>query len=211
MAIQHASIPDADKHEPKGAFEASKGEVYIADGAGSGSWGKLFNLVDSIEVSGTGGGGSSQYELTGLDDYETAVLVISYAKGGTNGWIKLRIDDNGTFRTTGYRGGGIAKDSTADNFADGFPLSYDYDNSRDFLAGVFWLNNLNGGAGGPFCSGTAFNSAQNFIVSRGGGASVNVMSCGRNVNASNVTKVRLVFPAATSSGASMYIHLYGIR
>ena len=38
MTIQHASIPDAQLHEPKGVASANAQEVYSADGAGSGSW-----------------------------------------------------------------------------------------------------------------------------------------------------------------------------
>ena len=36
--IQHASIPEAQLHEPKGVSIAPAGSVYVADGAGSGSW-----------------------------------------------------------------------------------------------------------------------------------------------------------------------------
>ncbi len=39
MTVQHASLTaDADLHEPKGANGASSGEVFVADGAGSGSF-----------------------------------------------------------------------------------------------------------------------------------------------------------------------------
>jgi len=38
MAIQHADITDPDIHEPKGVATASLGQIYIADGAGSGTW-----------------------------------------------------------------------------------------------------------------------------------------------------------------------------
>lgn len=38
MTIQHASIPDAQLHEPKGVATAASGTAYIANGAGSGSW-----------------------------------------------------------------------------------------------------------------------------------------------------------------------------
>ena len=37
-SIQHASIPDAQLHEPKGVAGAASGKVYLADGAGSGVW-----------------------------------------------------------------------------------------------------------------------------------------------------------------------------
>ena len=39
--IEHKELPDELLHEPKGASTASAGEVYIADGAGSGSFSKL--------------------------------------------------------------------------------------------------------------------------------------------------------------------------
>lgn len=38
MAIEHANIADAYRHEPKGASTASSGTVYVSDGSGSGSW-----------------------------------------------------------------------------------------------------------------------------------------------------------------------------
>ena len=38
MTIQHTDIPNAGIHEPKGASSALIGQVYIADGAGSGAW-----------------------------------------------------------------------------------------------------------------------------------------------------------------------------
>jgi hypothetical protein len=41
MATEHDSITDPEIHEPKGASTASANEVYIADGAGSGSWNKI--------------------------------------------------------------------------------------------------------------------------------------------------------------------------
>lgn len=38
MAVQHSAITDPDIHEPKGVAAASLGQVYVADGAGSGDW-----------------------------------------------------------------------------------------------------------------------------------------------------------------------------
>lgn len=37
-SIQHSALTGAELHEPKGADAASAGEVYVADGAGSGVW-----------------------------------------------------------------------------------------------------------------------------------------------------------------------------
>lgn len=51
MAIQHSAISDPEVHEPKGASTASAGEVYIADGAGSGDW-ELPSVTQYFTVSG---------------------------------------------------------------------------------------------------------------------------------------------------------------
>lgn len=38
MAIEHVDIPDGERHEPKGVSAASSGQVYVANGAASGTW-----------------------------------------------------------------------------------------------------------------------------------------------------------------------------
>lgn len=38
MAVEHVNITDPEIHEPKGVAAASVGQVYVADGAASGSW-----------------------------------------------------------------------------------------------------------------------------------------------------------------------------
>jgi hypothetical protein len=38
MAVQHSTITDPNIHEPKGVSSAAAGKVYVANGAGSGSW-----------------------------------------------------------------------------------------------------------------------------------------------------------------------------
>lgn len=43
MAIQHADLTGAQVHEPKDIDTASLGEVYVADGSGSGNWVALNN------------------------------------------------------------------------------------------------------------------------------------------------------------------------
>jgi Phage Tail Collar Domain. len=39
--VSHASLTGSELHEPKGADSASLGTVYVADGAGSGSWASI--------------------------------------------------------------------------------------------------------------------------------------------------------------------------
>jgi hypothetical protein len=47
--VAHASLTGANLHEPKGAASASADTVYVADGAGSGSWVK----IDSANLDAT--------------------------------------------------------------------------------------------------------------------------------------------------------------
>jgi hypothetical protein len=47
--IEHSQIPSEHCHEPKGAPEAKSGYVYVADGAGSGSFMKL--PLSSLDTS----------------------------------------------------------------------------------------------------------------------------------------------------------------
>lgn len=55
MTVQHRELTGADLHEPKGVATASSGEVYVADGAGSGNWeSKLtgINNLNSFDMNG---------------------------------------------------------------------------------------------------------------------------------------------------------------
>lgn len=54
MAVQHNVITDPNIHEPKGASTASAGQVYVADGAGSGNW-RTPGGGDYAEIYITGG------------------------------------------------------------------------------------------------------------------------------------------------------------
>ena len=77
MAIEHVNIADPEIHEPKGASTASNKQVYLADGAGSGSWDHLhggwgnyddnaaeqtFNTTAAkLSVNGSGSESNSSY------------------------------------------------------------------------------------------------------------------------------------------------------
>ena len=44
--VQHKNLTGSDLHEPKGVAAANAGEVYVADGAGSGAW--VTKAVDNV-------------------------------------------------------------------------------------------------------------------------------------------------------------------
>src|SRR6187402_1454206 len=56
MAVEHKDLTGAQLHEPKGADTASSGQVYIANGSGSGAWtsknGDLLN-ANTYSLRGT--------------------------------------------------------------------------------------------------------------------------------------------------------------
>lgn len=43
--VQHSALTGSEIHEPKGADTANSGEVYVANGAGSGTWTELFQYA----------------------------------------------------------------------------------------------------------------------------------------------------------------------
>ena len=56
--IQHSSLTDSDGlHEPKGVASATSGDVYVADGAGSGSW----DALEGTEIASTGEAGGTKF------------------------------------------------------------------------------------------------------------------------------------------------------
>jgi hypothetical protein len=54
MSTPHSTLTGADLHEPKGVAAATAGDVYIADGAGSGSWG--VETPEGTDIVSTGAG-----------------------------------------------------------------------------------------------------------------------------------------------------------
>ena len=49
--VEHSQLPDELLHEPKGARTAAAGTVYVADGAGSGTFQKLPTSSNSTSFS----------------------------------------------------------------------------------------------------------------------------------------------------------------
>jgi hypothetical protein len=58
MPIEHKDIPEAQLHEPKGVSTALIDQVYVADGAGSGSW-EIANPYGGIIYNDIAGSGTT--------------------------------------------------------------------------------------------------------------------------------------------------------
>ena len=61
---EHSALTGASLHEPKGVAAAANGEVYIADGAGSGAWTALNADYSSSTINEQTG---STYQLVLTD------------------------------------------------------------------------------------------------------------------------------------------------
>lgn len=70
--IEHSQIPSEYCHEPKGAPEAAAGTVYVADGAGSGTWEKL--PISSIDTTTQSITDVDITEITDTDMLQAAAL-----------------------------------------------------------------------------------------------------------------------------------------
>lgn len=90
MTIQHKLITDPDIHEPKGVAASVTGKVYVADGAGSGSWqyppGKAHAeiYIDAGATTQTLAGSSAYAKLNPTGEWTagvTSVLTVSPSTG----------------------------------------------------------------------------------------------------------------------------------
>lgn len=50
MTIEHKDIPEAGLHEPKGVSVATTGQVYVANGSGSGLWTNALTSPEGIKI-----------------------------------------------------------------------------------------------------------------------------------------------------------------
>ena len=99
MTVQHSVITDPDVHEPKGASTGSVGQIYVSDGAGSGTWDMNYPLTALVV----------EMDITDVADFyvvapfacaiEKMYSVISGAIGGADKTFTLSID--GTPVTSG--------------------------------------------------------------------------------------------------------------
>lgn len=82
--VEHNSLTGAENHEPKGAETATAGQIYIADGAGSGDW--TTPSLGSIDVAVPASAGATG--TAGQIAYASGFLYICVA---TNTWQRVAI------------------------------------------------------------------------------------------------------------------------
>ena len=87
MSVEHSTLTGSDLHEPKGTAAANTGQVYIANGSGSGTWTAHHNRcvlttrIDDISTS------SSAWVVTPIAG--TISKIYSVTSGATTGGTAL--------------------------------------------------------------------------------------------------------------------------
>lgn len=77
--IQHSALTTGELHEPKGVASATSEDVYVADGAGSGTWYKLQTKAwENIDHGGSSQALSSGVRTKVLNDAAGASTFTSY-------------------------------------------------------------------------------------------------------------------------------------
>lgn len=134
MATEHDAITDPDIHEPKGAASASNGQVYIANGSGSGTW----TGIDEGSFSSSGQNKGRILQADGLDQV---------------GWQELVWNDlTGAMEVKGSGAGFPTRTAYFTNVSDwafvandevdcNFHLPHDYTPGSDLYLHIHWSHN----------------------------------------------------------------------
>lgn len=108
MSIQHRNIPDTESHEPKNVSSATNGQVYVANGSGSGTWKKV-NQVDSFDFS------NKAKNVFGWNDIADSLYTSSSPRALTSG-ARVKLTNNGLKAQTDTSRLGAIWDTTNNKF-----------------------------------------------------------------------------------------------
>ena len=187
----HSSLTGSQLHEPKGVAAAAGGTVYVADGAGSGSWVSPLQLIN-VEASPSGTSEAFTNSALDIGDYQIIVVAfsLSIANSSTDILLQLSTDNGSSYNTTNYNGwhsGGVS--------TTGIPVGATSGNST-IRRGVFTIYNMNKSGQRTSVIGSCTNNSTGFTVGGFEGSS-----------ALNNT-FRLLSPTAISGG---FIHVSGVK
>ena len=113
--VDHATLTDPELHEPKGASTATSGQVYAANGSGSGVWAKPFKYVSVATAYSTGS--PYAYSATTSEavlNPTTSTISSSQFTVQTSPNFRLRYDGTETLYSKVYLNASIAQASGAD-------------------------------------------------------------------------------------------------
>lgn len=100
MSVEHSAITDPEIHESKGVSTASNNQVYVANGAGSGTWKLVKQFIDLDYGEMTLSGNATVTAIASASTYTTVAgtYTLGHASGVTLSTNKLVISQAGTYR-----------------------------------------------------------------------------------------------------------------
>ena len=103
--LQHADIPDGERHEPKGVASATSGQVYVADGAASGAWttqAKVVLYEPSLSPASVAANTTAEqtFTVSGLVTTDTLLSVVKPTAQAGLGIVGYRISATNTLAIT---------------------------------------------------------------------------------------------------------------
>lgn len=102
--IQHRDIPDAQRHEPKGASTAAAGTAYVSNGAGSGAWATADALGSGAAGAGAllvadGSGGLDFLRYQGWGQFEDSRVTLGTPTQVLTSGARTLMLNNGALNT----------------------------------------------------------------------------------------------------------------
>ena len=171
MAVTHASLTGAELHESKGVAAATSGQVYVANGSGSGTWRALiagdipantYYKVTSQTLASTSG--------TSIDftvPANTKRITVAFAGVSTNGTSTylIRLGSAGSIITTNYSSIVTHVNVAGASSVTGFTTNGV--NSSTLMSGHYFLSLLGTSIWSASC--TLFDTINSIVGSAGGG------------------------------------------
>jgi len=100
--LQHKDLPNSQLHEPKGVSAANAGEIYTANGAGSGAWDSLDGASTGVAPAGAlliadGATGADFLRYQGWSQYEDSRTTVGTPTQTITNSVRTKIiNDGGT-------------------------------------------------------------------------------------------------------------------
>jgi len=137
--IQHASIPDGQIHEPKGISTATAGQLYIANGAGSGAWSTLESdaFIDGVSIPDTKAinlEGTSYIKTDSGDGWKDIIAQLIVRGTGANDPTWEAITGTSTMFAYSFSA------TVRQDFWVAFHINHDYALGTPIYPHVHWIN-----------------------------------------------------------------------
>jgi hypothetical protein len=120
--IQHSAIPDGQRHEPKGISTAASGQVYVANGTGSGAWTSPKGVIEFTAVLTPASIGANttveqSFTFTGILTTDKLMHVVKPTYQTNLGIVGARIISNNTVGITYIHIGGSSITPTSETYS----------------------------------------------------------------------------------------------